>query len=218
MDLSKLTAEQWTIIIAVVGTFFVAAGLIFTAYQLRKEYAWRRKEKAIAFSNYNAEHLRGVYSHIVDALPDYNLTEEPIKFEIIDKAIKEDKKGNKDSKESLSEDIHYLLSRYEELGLSVKQHVADFDTAYDLLGTPAVQAVMAFSEYISDLREKEKRPFTWEHAVDFAVRVRETRRIEIEKGERKAKALKALGDLKKASAKPPEVAVSVDKKIASTGQ
>ncbi len=190
------------------GIILVIIGLAFTGYQLYREYDWRRKEKVIAFSNYNAEHLRSGYDNITKWFPDFRSMTEPLELSVIKKAIEADKNPAKASgANSLSEDLNYALSRYEELGLSVYRGVADFETAYNLLGTPAQHLVMVLSHYIYDLRATEKRPLTWEYAVYFAVRVREAQKAEIDADTRNARAKNALSKLEQMAMPRQEVLV-----------
>jgi len=168
-----LSVEILNLILSIIETIIVSATFVVLAQQVGKEYTWRKKEKAITFSTYNANHMRGVMRKIEQYFPDYSTRITPIPLAAIRDAVAQSKDDDKDKDHDLINDVNYLLSKFEELGLSVEQGVADFNTAYELVYGNCRRAIMIFSEYIDDERKQEKRPLLWEYAVRLAYRFKE---------------------------------------------
>ena len=153
-EMAAFLCKDW---INLIESILMLGALIVAILQLRRlknqilmDYNWKRKEKALAYSKMyhslyseNKQKIEAVFSNNKSIIrrPIFTI---PIKD--IEKAIETD--------ELTASNITGFLSYYENIGISVRHGVADFDVIVDLMGTTYYKTYRMFKAYIEDARSR----------------------------------------------------------------
>lgn len=135
--------------------------------EVRDDHEWRRREKSVGFSQINSPHLRDVKHRINKQFGYIQARENPLSSQEINEACEQDG--------SLREDINFLLSYLENIGLCCKHNIANFIVVYDLMANTYLKYYYLFQPLIK--KSQSRNPRLWSNI--------EWMREEIEKERRK---------------------------------
>ena len=130
--------------------------------QIREEHTWRRREKAIGFSQIYSAHLREVKQSINASFGYIQSRKDPLTTSEIEKAC--------DENGQLREDINFLLAYLENIGLCCRHNIADFHVVYDLMSNTYLKYVFLFEPII--IESQSHNPRLWENIKWMAHEIR----------------------------------------------
>jgi hypothetical protein len=143
---------QITSLVILTATLAVAIWqLRLLRIEIRDDHDWRRRDKAVGFSQIYSPHLREVKHRINDTFGYIQARTDPLSSDEIDAACKQDGR--------LREDINYLLSYLENVGMCCKYHVADFAVVYDLMANTYLKYYYLFQPLI--IQSQRRNPRLW---------------------------------------------------------
>jgi hypothetical protein len=127
--------------------------------QLHDEFEWRRREKAASYSQIYIQSIHETKKSLHDAFGP--LTDRtPITVSEIDNLA-----GTKEHK-FIKEDINYLLSHLENVGLTVRYGINDIEIVDNLMGGAYIRYFKLFELYIEE--GKKRQESLWENTIALA--------------------------------------------------
>jgi hypothetical protein len=135
--------------------------------QVKEDHEWRRREKGLLFSQIYSEPLRDARQKINAEFGHIQARKNPLTTDELNRAFQKDP--------TLQDEVNFLLSYLENIGLAVRHNIASFEVVYDLLANTYLKYYFLFQPYIKEA--KEHNPRLWD-SIEFLVH-------EIEKERRK---------------------------------
>ena len=142
--------------------------LIVIFFQLRHirkdtcdDHEWRRREKALSFSQIHSSQLRSVKNQINASFGYIQSRKDPLSTVEIKEACRKDG--------SLREEINYLLAYLENIGLACRHNVASLQVVYDLLGNTYLKYYYLFQPLIKE--SQAYNPRLWQNIEWMVVEI-----------------------------------------------
>lgn len=165
-------------IVAIVALILTLVTVIIQSYLLRKqmkeEHEWRRRERALLYSQFYSPELRTAKQAVNTAFGYIQARVNPMTTEELNAAFKKTP--------GLRDEVNFILAYLENIGLAVRHNIASFNVIYDLLGNTYLKYYFLFQPFINNGRNHNPR--LWEN-IEFLVH-----EIESERRKRKEEAVR----------------------------
>lgn len=148
------------ILISVIALCLSVWGLVMrsttTRIQKATNYNTAKINKALSYSLYASPHLREARRRIGNHLQDNLNRKSAVSMAEIEKLW-----GKKDDDCLQYGDVRGILAHWENMALAIHKDVADYDTAYEMVGGTLTTYVTVFRSFIDHTRSQNPRAYNY---------------------------------------------------------